>query len=145
MSQYKHGTPEVWDTIFEGRDLIYSENLDSQNKVFEKAKTDFLKEIFPISQKPFSMLEVGCGTGYVSLFFAKRGNNATCVDINKSILKIAQNNFKKEKVKGKFVVASAESLPFKDNSFDIVSSFGLMEHFEDPHLAFSEMARVLRR
>lgn len=144
-SGYKHGTPEVWDTIFSGRDLIYSEKLDSQNKVFEKAKTDFLKEIFPIPQKSSSMLEVGCGTGYVSLYFAKRGYKATCVDINKSILKVAQSNFKKEKIKGKFVVASAENLPFKDNTFDVVSSFGLMEHFEDPTLAFSEMVRVLKK
>lgn len=141
MNKHLHGSPEVWDEVWRGADKDYSEDLITQNQVFEHVKIEALKRIFP---QRFSMLEVGCGTAYVSLYFAKRGNNITCVDINKVALDIAKSNFKKQKASGKFVLASAESLPFADNHFDVVSSFGLMEHFEDPRLAFTEMARVLK-
>lgn len=141
--QHTHGSPEVWREEFRDVDLSYSETPSSQGKLFELVKTDFLKEIFP--PPPKTMLEVGCGTGYVSLFFAKRGYRVTCLDINAFILKIAKKNFIKEGAKGKFMVGNAESLSFKDNTFDIVTSFGLLEHFGDPQTAIDEMVRVLKK
>ncbi len=133
---------ETWNEVFHGNDVVFSENPETQNQLFDLTKINFLKEIFGSEKK--KMLEVGAGSAYVSLYFAKRGFDSTCLDINSKILKIAENNFEKEKAKGKFVVGNAEKLPFEDNSFDIVSSFGLMEHFPDPTLAFSEMKRVLK-
>ena len=138
-----HGTPKVWDEIFNGNDVVYSDNPKTQNQLFEHAKISFLKEIFP-NKNNATMLEVGCGSAFVSLFFAKNGYDVTCLDVNESIINIAKDNFKKENAKGKFVVGTAEKLPFKDNSFDVVSSFGLMEHFENPSIVFDEMVRVLR-
>ena len=44
-----------------------------------------------------------------------------------------------------FIKASAEFLPFQDNSFDLVHSSHLLEHLEDPFLAVKEFLRVSRR
>ncbi len=146
IKAYKSGTPSVWDEVFEGSDVDYSDSPITQNQLFDQTKISFLKEIFPKKDrgKKVRMLEVGCGSAFVSLFFAKYGYEVDCVDINKNILKIAMNNFKKENVKGHFVAADAKKLPFKNNTFDVVTSFGLMEHFEDPLLVFKEMQRVLK-
>lgn len=146
-SDHAHGSPHVWDDVYKNLDLSYSEKGDTQGKLFELVKISFLKELFRASgmnEAKKKMLEVGCGTAFVSLYFAKRGYHATCLDINKSILEVASRNFAQQGVKGEFIVGDAEKFPFAKNQFDIVMSFGLLEHFEDPKRAISEMIRVLK-
>lgn len=133
---------QTWDEVYKNLDLSYSEKPETQGKLFELIKLEFLQQIFP--KPPAKTLEVGCGTAFDSLYLAKRGYQATCLDINENILKVAQENFKKEGVEGKFVQGDAEKLPFPDNHFDIIMSFGLLEHFENPQKAISEMVRVLK-
>lgn len=142
IKTHTHGSPSMWNEVYKDLDLSYSETADTQGKLFELVKIDFLDKILP--KPPAKMLEVGCGTAFVSLYFAKRGYETYCLDINKSILEVAEKNFKKEGVKGKFSVGDAEKLPFADNQFDIVTSFGLLEHFENPETAIFEMVRVLK-
>lgn len=136
------GSPEVWSDVYKSLDLAYSEKDLNQGRLFELVKIEFLSGILP--KAPCQILEVGCGTAFVSLYFAKRKYNVACLDINKKILDVARDNFKKEKVKGKFKVGNAEKLPFRDSQFDVVMSFGLLEHFEDPSQAIREMVRVLK-
>ena len=144
----KSGSVEVWDELFKSRDLSYSEKPDSQGKLFELIKVAFLEKLFQKYPTPYTLtpktLEIGCGTAFVSLYFAKRGFEVTCLDTSKEVLAVAEKNFKSEGQSGKFIVGNAEKLPFKDNSFDIVMSFGLLEHFSDPKQAILEMVRVLK-
>ncbi|SRR5258708_7157117 len=140
---FKHGTPAVWDEIFDGVDVVYSDSPQTQNQLFEHMKISYLSEIFP--QKKSKLLEVGCGSAFVSLYFAKKGWDVTSLDVNKSIIEIAKNNFEKQKAKGTFLVGNAEKLTFKDNEFDVVTSFGLMEHFINPEIAIKEMVRVTKK
>lgn len=42
------------------------------------------------------------------------------------------------------VVGDAHALPFRDNAFDRVFAFNVFEHLRDPHLAASEVLRVLK-
>lgn len=137
-----HGSKEVWDELFLNRDLSYLETAATQGKLFEIVKVGFLEEIFPRKGK---MLEVGCGTAFVSLYFAKRGFNVVCLDSNKPILEVAKKNFVQEKARGKFVVGEAEKLPFKAGEFAVVTSFGLLEHFADPKEVIAEMVRVTKK
>lgn len=133
---------QTWDEVYKNLDLSYSEKPETQGKLFELIKLEFLQQIFP--KPPAKTLEVGCGTAFDSLYLAKRGYQATCLDINKNILKVAEENFKKEGVEGQFVAGDGEKLPFPENHFDIIMSFGLLEHFENPSKAISEMVRVLK-
>lgn len=142
FSTHTHGSPTAWNEVYENLDLSYSEKANTQGKLFELVKIGFLSEIFP--KPPAKMLEVGCGTAFVSLYFAKRHYEVCCLDINKSILEAAEKNFNNKRMQGKFIVGDAEKLPFTDNQFDIVTSFGLLEHFENPRTAIYEMVRVLK-
>ena len=139
---YEHGSPSAWDGVFEGLDLSYSESPVSQGKLFEIVKVGFLEKLLP--RPPKDVIEVGCGTAFVSLYFAKRGYATTGVDLNTRILKQAEANFSREGVQGSFVCSNAEDLPFASGGFDAVTSFGLLEHFKDPATAIREMVRVTR-
>lgn len=149
---------KIWDEVFSDVDLSYSETPVNQNQLFELVKFNFLKTIFPPCHPELvsgsKMLEVGCGAANVSLYFAKRGYQVTCLDFNKNNLEIAKSNFKKENATANFITkqkracefieGNAEKLPFPNDHFDVVCSFGLLEHFKNPQTAISEMARVLK-
>jgi ubiquinone/menaquinone biosynthesis C-methylase UbiE len=139
---YEHGSPSAWDGVFEGLDLSYTENPVTQGKLFEIVKVGFLEKLLP--RPPTNVIEVGCGTAFVSLYIAKRGYATTCVDLNPRILKQAEANFSREGVRGSFVCSEAEDLPFVSGGFDAVTSFGLLEHFKDPVTAIREMVRVIK-
>ena len=142
MDKHFQGSQGVWGEVFTNRDLSYSEDAQTQGKLFEIVKVRFLQSIFP---KYGKMLEVGCGTAFVSLYFTKRGFTAHCLDSNQEILNTAEENFKNEKTRGKFVLGDAERLPFENNEFDVVTSYGLLEHFANPKKAISEMVRVTKK
>jgi ubiquinone/menaquinone biosynthesis C-methylase UbiE len=91
-----------------------------------------------------NFLEVGCGRGSLSSYFADHGYACTLLDTSPTILKIAEGIFAKNNHKAKFVEGNALSMNFPDNSFDVVASIGLLEHFEDIDTAMKEQYRVLK-
>ena len=96
---------------------------------------------------PGSILEVGCGEGLRTVELAKEfGVHITLVDISLDALLRVRNNIIEAQVKATYKQADALALPFKDNSFDIVWSGGLNEHFigEERQVVFNEMARVCK-
>jgi len=88
-------------------------------------------------------LEVGCGRGSLSSYFAAAGWDCTLVDISPEVIAIARKIFSKNKQRAKFVVGDANRLPFEDGSFDAVASIGLFEHFEQIQKPISEQIRIL--
>ena len=89
------------------------------------------------------MLEIGCGRGSLSCYFSDAGFDCTLVDLSKKVIDVAKNIFKKNKLKAKFKVDDTNALGFDDNSFDIIFSIGLLEHFEDIRKPLKEQIRVL--
>ncbi len=80
-----------------------------------------------------SLLDVGCGTGIATELFPCR---KTGIDPSAELLKSA---------KFKVIVGKAESLPFPDNSFDIVISLTAVHNFDNPRKGLEEMKRVSKR
>jgi len=92
--------------------------------------------------QPDTLLEVGCGTGHFTHFFAKRGWTVTGIDIALPMIERAR-------VQGVspvfYVVADAAQLPFKNNSFEVVVLVATLEILENPVGALTEAFRVARR
>tara|TARA_R100001143_G_scaffold63552_2_gene71826 strand:- start:5432 stop:6277 length:846 start_codon:yes stop_codon:yes gene_type:complete len=88
-------------------------------------------------------LEVGCGRGSLSAYFADDGWNCTLLDISETAIKRAKQAFEKADLKANFDIGDCLDLPYPDGSFDLVFSIGLLEHFEDFNLVISEQTRVL--
>ena len=83
------------------------------------------------------ILDIGCGDG-VLLSLIK---NAALygVDLDQTSLDYAAT-----KVKAKFLLASADKLPFKANFFDVVLATEIIEHLDQPKLMLMEIQRVLK-
>lgn len=82
-----------------------------------------------------TVLDVGCGTGRLSLFFAE-DNHVTGIDVNNNTI-VQHANFT-------FIQGDAERLPFPDHHFDVVVSFDVIEHVEHDRLFVQEIYRVLQ-
>ena len=92
------------------------------------------------------LIDVACGTGDIAKLFLKhtsKSTKITCVDPNKGMIKKGKEKLKKFNNLN-WVVAPAEKLPFKDNSFDFYSiSFGL-RNTKNLTQAIAEAYRVLK-
>jgi SAM-dependent methyltransferase len=90
-------------------------------------------------------LEIGAGTGYFSLNMLQAGvvREATCTDISPGMIHTLSANAQRLGLNVRTARADAESLPFADNSFDLLIGHAVLHHLPDLDRAFSEFHRVL--
>lgn len=92
-----------------------------------------------------SFLEVGCGSGAVSLYCAQTYPfTVTGVDIDPEQIELARSYAGKTGVEVTFLESDATNLPFEDESHDIVLSFGVTHHIRNWLDALKEIERVLK-
>ena len=96
------------------------------------------------SSRGLRVLEVGVGIGADYLEWLKAGAQATGVDLSAASLKRARDRCQAAGYRPDLHVADAENLPFPDNSFDVVYSYGVMHHSPDTAGCFREALRVLK-
>lgn len=89
-------------------------------------------------------LEVGCGRGSISSYFADAGFDCYLLDTSVSALQTATKIFHTNSHQGHFLAGDAVNLPLESGSFDVVVSIGLLEHFSDVARVIDEQIRVLR-
>jgi ubiquinone/menaquinone biosynthesis C-methylase UbiE len=89
-------------------------------------------------------LEVGCGRGSMGAFFADSGFETHLVDTSTAALGSARDNFRIDNLTASAICGDALNIPYADNSFDVVVSIGLLEHFEDIGTPVREQLRVLQ-
>ncbi|MEE9323677.1 MAG: class I SAM-dependent methyltransferase [Candidatus Aenigmarchaeota archaeon] len=90
------------------------------------------------------VLEIGCGMGTMASQFAKEGAKITALDITHKAIEITNRRFNLFNLEGNLEVADAENLPFPDNTFDFVFSWGVLHHTPDTQKAIDEVYRVLK-
>ena len=90
------------------------------------------------------VLEVGGGMGTDLAQFATHAAIVTDVDLSEGHLQHAQENFRLRGLTGRFVHHDAETLPFDDNTFDLVYSNGVIHHTPNTARAVAEIFRVLK-
>ena len=89
-------------------------------------------------------LEVGCGSGAVSKYVASDYHlNIIGIDLDPELIELAQNSVH-DMPNIHFLAADATHLPFPDNGFDVVLSFGVMHHISNWLDALREIHRVLK-
>jgi ubiquinone/menaquinone biosynthesis C-methylase UbiE len=90
------------------------------------------------------VLDIGCGTGRLTIPLAERGYDVCGTDINRDVIDIARDKGRKSKVSAHFVVAQAELLPFSNGVFDICIVDSVLEHVTDWKKTINEVARILK-
>jgi len=148
-TELKHRVQAYWDAHPCGTqftDLVWGSKPFFEAVTRERyARQPFMNEAVGFDRYAGKdLLEIGCGLGTDLLEFAQKGARVTGLDLTPAGVALAQSRFRLEGVPGNFLVGDAERLPFADNRFDVVYSFGVLHHTPDTRRAFREVRRVLR-
>ena len=114
---------QEWEQRWHGSDQ--SERLTWLGKLMFRSKIRALTEVvggLDIS----SLVEVGCGLGYTLSVYQKLGISCLGIDISPSAIEVCEN---------KGLTVRLQNLEDVEESFDLVSSDGMLEHFLnfEPH------------
>lgn len=90
------------------------------------------------------ILEIGVGLGKDFSRFAANGAMATGIDLSGRSLSLAKQRLEIFNLKGNFCIADAENLPFKEDVFDLVFSWGVLHHTPDTQKAINELYKCLK-
>lgn len=95
-------------------------------------------------KRNLNILDLGCGTGNLSVKLAKFGCCVTGIDISEEMLNVARTKAKAEKVIIRFLNMDAHKLDFKKDSFDIVISLRTIEFVDEYEEILKEIFRVTK-
>ncbi len=130
---------------------IYGETLKHTKEWFEIME-NYRYEIEPFihsvaqftRHKGKRVLEIGVGAGTDHLQWARAGVDLYGVDLTNAGIEITKKRLETYGLNSNLKQVDAESLPFEDNSFDIVYSWGVIHHSEKPEEIIKEITRVLK-
>lgn len=92
-----------------------------------------------------SVLDVACGPGIISCFFAKRVHHVTGLDFVPAMLERARRYQDEQQVANvTWQLGSSTDLPFTEGAFDCAVTRFSFHHFLDPQTAIKEMERVVK-
>lgn len=123
-------TPSYWDTIYSTERGSGKQRLDSERLEFIAAHLG----------NSGSFLDVGCGNG--EAMARLKATHPTVSFVGTDIGNGTINNCMIDHPGMDFVVGNAESLPFVNNTFDVVWCGETLEHVSDPSKALTELFRV---
>ena len=86
------------------------------------------------------LLDIGCGTGLFVEKYTESGGHAVGIDISRGMIGRAHLRCGTSE----FTIGTGERIPFRDNSFDAVSSLLVFSYLGDPVAMLDEAYRVLR-
>ncbi|HYL78685.1 MAG TPA: methyltransferase domain-containing protein [Bryobacteraceae bacterium] len=87
------------------------------------------------------VLDAGCGTGYGAAELAQSAAEVVGVDVAPEAIEYAQASYPLPTVR--FVMSSCTSVPFPQNSFELVVAFEVIEHLPDFRAFLNECGRVI--
>jgi ubiquinone/menaquinone biosynthesis C-methylase UbiE len=145
ITDQKEGVREFWDA-----DPCGTRYLEGNEDFDAHAQARYALEPYIFEFANFKgargkrVLEIGVGMGADYLEWLKAGAQATGVDLSAASLERARRRCELAGYTPDLRIADAESLPFPDNSFDVVYSYGVMHHSPDTSQCVREAWRVLK-
>ena len=133
--------PAEWQANADFWIKIITENLDPfRLKLTNKAVLEYFKE-----KKNLSVLDAGCGEGYLCRQLAKSGHKTQGIDFNPKLIEAALREENKKPLGVKYTVGDIKKLPYKNSSFDAILSNHSINELDNPKKALFEFSRVLKR
>ncbi len=88
------------------------------------------------------MLDAGCGNGMLTEYFSQKGPTMIGIDFSTSVFEAEKRRHSENCC---FVQGNLMSPPFKDETFDIIVSNGVLHHTPDTELTFRSVAKVVKQ
>ena len=89
------------------------------------------------------ILDAGCGEGYGSNLLAEVATKAIGIDISREAIRHAREKYSRENLH--YYVTDVVNMDFADNTFDVIVSFQVIEHLNNPLKFLKEIKRVLKK
>ena len=132
---------KIWDACGRAFDSFNSTS-DSLSEIIERPAIQ--KLVGDVSGK--RVLDLGCGAGPYSIWFAERGAQATGLDLSETMISLAKEKAEKQGLRIDFHAADIrEPLPFPQAAFDLIFSATALHYVEDLTSLFRDIARVMRQ
>lgn len=132
---------KYWDQCAAGYDRQFGHGIGS-----EAEKTlwlDLLSRNIG-KDKPLTVLDVGCGTGFLSLLLAELGCRVTGIDFSATMRNAAKRKAGAWGLTAEFLPQDAEAPAFPGGTFDVVISRHVVWTLTDPPKALSNWKRLLK-
>ena len=108
-------------------------------------KNIFVKKLDEEIPMGSNILEAGCGTGQMSIVLSRYARQIYGIDLSKGSLIEAKQFINSNDIKSVHLFRmNIFKLFFKENTFDVIISNGVLHHTYNPKLAFSKLVRVLK-
>jgi SAM-dependent methyltransferase len=109
------------------------------------AKSEFARLLEQAIPGDAVVLELGCGTGQMSLFLATADRVIVGADLTRASLELGARAAAKYGLdRVRFVETDLRSPGLREGTFDVVYSSGVLHHTPDPRASFKSMARLVR-
>jgi len=140
---------DFWDAASCGESYAVGSGL--KERLEAQARTRYELEPYILEFARFhegagkDVLEIGVGMGADHLEWARSNPcSLTGIDLTPRAVEFTRQRLALYSLTSDLREADTENLPFADNSFDMVYSFGVLHHSPDTSKAFQEVRRVLR-
>ena len=141
QDQVKEQVAAHWNRRAAGFDAAFGHSIRT---AAERAAWDRILDVVLGGRASLDALDVGCGTGFLSLELAGRGHRVTGIDFAPQMLAEARKKAAAQGLAVRFEEGDAEQLPFAAGSFDLVMTRHVLWTLPHPEQAIDEWIRVLR-
>jgi len=125
---------------FYGSSEVYLHHLDRDDASYFKRYLIFVDRF---ASQARTILDAGCGTGFSSYLLSQKKEKVVGLDLSPLFLKKGRARFKANNLL--LTAGDILELPFRDETFDLVSSYLVIETLPDVKRGIEEMARVVKR
>jgi ubiquinone/menaquinone biosynthesis C-methylase UbiE len=128
---------KVWDKTAHRYDRQTARYIDNAyRRTIEKAKEAISKDDV--------VLDIGCGTGIITLGIAQCAERIIAYDISENMIHIARDKAKRQATEGvEFHVGDGYDLPHEDSSFNVVLLCNVLHFLKEPSAQLKEAHRLL--
>lgn len=139
MPPAKQSVADFWE-----REACGERYGEQQDRVRYQLEPEILRVAQFDTARGRTVLEIGVGMGADLVRWARAGAEVTGVDLTARAVELSRQRLADEGLAGTVSQADAEHLPFADDAFDVVWSWGVLHHTPDADGALLEAARVLK-
>jgi ubiquinone/menaquinone biosynthesis C-methylase UbiE len=110
-------------------------------RMYDRLEKKAIANVLPSPASGDRLLEIGCGTGHWSAFFARQGFRVMGLDISAPMLAMARG---RRIPRAEFCRADAGTVPFAGSEFDVAAAITVLEFVPEPRKLMEEMVRCVR-
>ena len=123
----------------------YDDVEDFGSLLDKSRRSIFVKKLDDEIPMGSNILEAGCGTGQMSIVLSRYARQIYGIDLSKGSLIEAKQFINSNDIKSVHLFRmNIFKLFFKENTFDVIISNGVLHHTYNPKLAFSKLVQVLK-